>query len=87
MALVSKQVDASHLATSIGLVGSMKNAGKVLGPVIAGLMIHWLDYTYTFIVMGSMLLIGAAIIWYLLQKRAPIGRITNSNFKTYDPTE
>ena len=87
MALVSKQVDVSHLATSIGLVGSMKNAGKVLGPVIAGLMIHWLDYTYTFIAMGSTLLIGAAIIWYTLQKRAPIDRIINSNPETPNLTE
>ena len=67
VALVSTRVDAEHLATGMGLVGSMKNAGKVAGPVIAGVMIHWLDYTYTFAVMGSAMLAAAVIVWATLQ--------------------
>ena len=66
-ALVSARVDAGHLATGMGLVGSMKNAGKVAGPIIAGVMIHWLDYTYTFAVMGSAMLAAAVIVWATLQ--------------------
>ena len=66
-ALVSARVDAGHLATGMGLVGSMKNAGKVAGPIIAGVMIHWLDYTYTFAVMGSAMLTAAVIVWATLQ--------------------
>ena len=67
VALVSSRVDAGHLATGMGLVGSMKNAGKVAGPIIAGVMIHWLDYTYTFAVMGSAVLAAAVIVWVTLQ--------------------
>ena len=67
VALVSARVDARHLATGMGLVGSMKNAGKVAGPIIAGVLIHWLDYTYTFAVMGSAMLAAAAIVWATLQ--------------------
>ena len=67
VALVSARVDAEHLATGMGLVGSMKNAGKVAGPIIAGFMIHWLDYTYTFAVMGSAVLAAAVIVWATLQ--------------------
>ena len=67
VALVSARVDPEHLATGMGLVGSMKNAGKVAGPIIAGVMIHWLDYTYTFAVMGSAMLAAAVIVWATLQ--------------------
>ena len=67
VALVSARVDAEHLATGMGLVGSMKNAGKVAGPILAGGMIHWLDYTYTFAVMGSAMLAAAVIVWAALQ--------------------
>ncbi len=67
VALVSARVDAEHLATGMGLVGSMKNAGKVAGPIMAGVMIHWLDYGYTFAVMGSVMLAAAVIVWATLQ--------------------
>lgn len=67
VALVSARVDPEHLATGMGLVGSMKNAGKVAGPIIAGIMIEWLDYTYTFAVMGSAMLAAAVIVWTTLQ--------------------
>ena len=67
VALVSARVDAGHLATGMGLVGSMKNAGKVAGPIIAGFLIHWLDYTYTFAVMGSAMLAAAVVVWATLQ--------------------
>ncbi len=71
VALVSARVDQRHLATGMGLVGSMKNAGKVAGPIIAGVMIHWLDYTYTFAVMGSAMLAAAVIVWATLQGSRP----------------
>ena len=67
VALVSTRVDAEHLATGMGLVGSMKNAGKVAGPIIAGVLIYWLDYTYTFAVMGSAVLVAAFIVWATLR--------------------
>ena len=67
VALVSARVDAGHLATGMGLVGSMKNAGKVAGPIVAGVLIHWLDYTYTFAVMGSAMLAAAVVVWATLQ--------------------
>lgn len=79
VALVSARVDAGHLATGMGLVGSMKNAGKVAGPIIAGVMIHWLDYTYTFAVMGSAMLAAAVVVWATLQgSRISLRRPTTS---------
>lgn len=63
IALVSARVDERSIATGMGLVGTMKNAGKVAGPVIAGGLIHWLDYTMTFRLMGVAMLIGAVVVW------------------------
>ena len=63
LALVSSQVDERILATGMGLVGTFKNAGKVGGPVLAGVLIHWLDYTLTFQLMGYGLLLGALAVW------------------------
>ena len=52
-------VKGDNLGVGMGLVGSMKNAGKVAGPVLAGAMIAWLDFTITFQIMGAALLLGA----------------------------
>ena len=59
VALVSATVRGDSLGVGMGLVGSMKNAGKVAGPVLAGAMIAWLDFSLTFQIMGAALLIGA----------------------------
>lgn len=62
LALVSSSVGERHLATGLGLVGTLKNAGKVAGPTLAGVMIARLDYELTFLLMGAGLLVGAAIL-------------------------
>ena len=46
----------------MGLVGAMKNAAKVAGPVCAGILIHWIDYSPTFRLMGLLVLVGAALV-------------------------
>ena len=63
VALVSARVDEEHLGAGMGLVGTLKNAGKVGGPVLAGGLIHWLDYTLTFQLMATGLLVGALVVW------------------------
>ena len=63
VALVSVRVDEDNLGLGMGLVGTMKNAGKIGGPVVAGLLIYWLDFTATFRLMGVVLLLGAVAVW------------------------
>jgi MFS family permease len=63
LALASSRVGSEHLGAGMGLVGSMKNAGKVLGPVLAGSLIYWLDFSYAFRLMGLALLVAAALLW------------------------
>ena len=60
-ALVSDRVDPRNLGLGMGLLGTLKNGGKVAGPVLAGFLIYWLDYTAMFRVLGMLLMAGAAM--------------------------
>jgi MFS family permease len=64
IAMVSARVREGRVATGMGLVGTMRNAGKVAGPVAAGALIHWLDYSITFRLFGLALLVGAGVVWW-----------------------
>jgi MFS family permease len=63
IALVATQVEQAHLGAGMGLIGTLRNSGKVAGPILAGLLIHWLGYEQMFRFMGLMLLLGAALVW------------------------
>jgi MFS family permease len=67
VALVSTQLDKKHIGAGMGLIGTLKNAGKVAGPIIGGILIQWLDYAWTFRLMGLMLVLGAGLVWYWSQ--------------------
>ena len=69
MALVSKTAKQGYLATNMGMVGSARNAGKISGPIIGGLLIHHLDYDYTFFVLGFAFIAGSGLAWVLLNRR------------------
>lgn len=68
VALVSAQIDAENLGAGMGIIGTMRNAGKVAGPILGGFLIAQFDFQMTFQLLGSLLLIGAFIIW-LVRKR------------------
>ena len=61
VASVSHKVDGENLGIGMGVLGSIQNTGKVLGPTLAGVLIHWFDYIFTFQFIGIILLIGALI--------------------------
>ena len=63
LALVSIGVNEQHMGLGMGLVGTLKNAGKVAGPALAGLLIYWFDFETTFRLMGLMLLIGSVMVF------------------------
>jgi predicted MFS family arabinose efflux permease len=46
----------------MGFVGTMKNAGKVLGPIIGGALIGWLDYGSTFHLLALALVLGSVVV-------------------------
>ena len=72
VALVADRVDERNLGLGMGLVGTLKNAGKVAGPALVGGLIFWLDFTATFRLLGTIFALGAVAVWasaYLSQRR------------------
>lgn len=65
----------------MGLIGMLKNAGKVAGPIMAGFLISWIDFEYTLNVIGAMLLLGAIVLLYYdflhRKKRQKLSRGSN----------
>ena len=48
LALFSQKVDKQYTGTGIGLIGTFKNLGKVIGPLLGGLIINWYNYNWMF---------------------------------------
>ena len=71
VALVSAQIEAKHLGAGMGLIGTLRNAGKVTGPILGGLLIGWLDFAATIQILGGLLLIGALLVWSRQGLRQP----------------
>ena len=61
-ALVSARIDGRNLGAAMGIIGTLDNAGKVIGPVLGGLLIARFDYAITFNLLGGLLLLGAVMI-------------------------
>ena len=62
-ALVSTTIEPEHLGAGMGIIGTLKNAGKFLGPILGGQLIAWFDYALMLQMMGAMLLAVAALGW------------------------
>jgi len=76
-ALVSTQIDGANLGAGMGFVGAFDNAGKVVGPVLGGLLIQRLGYVASFQSLGLFLAAGALLIWggrYFLPRYGPGSR-------------
>ena len=74
VALVSTQVEAAHLGAGMGLIGMLDNGGKVIGPILGGALITWLDYSLMFQVMGILVWVGAGVVWYFARLRGRPGQ-------------
>lgn len=62
VALVSERVEQEALGTSMGFVGSLRNAGKVAGPVGAGFLLKYFDFAATFQLLGIAALTASILI-------------------------
>ena len=73
LALVSASISDDQLGAGMGLFGSLRNAGKIAGPILAGFLIGWLDFAYTFRLLGGGLLLVAFAIF---TKACPTYRVS-----------
>ena len=67
LALVSARLPEGSMGMGMGMVGAMRNGGKVAGPVLAGILIHLIDFESTFRLIGTALLSGGALVWLCAQ--------------------
>ncbi len=66
-AIVCAQIDQRHMGAGMGLTGSLNNGAKVAGPILGGLLIARFDFSLTLQLLGLMLLLGAAVVWFWAQ--------------------
>lgn len=62
-AFISEQVAPNHLGAIMGLVGTLGNLGKVVGPILAGALIYRFDYAFTFHLIGGLMFLGIIVVW------------------------
>ena len=67
VALIAEQVPTGKVGAGMGLAGSLKNGGKVAGPVLGGLLIAGLGYSGLFWLLTGMLLVGALFLLVRVQ--------------------
>ncbi len=77
VALVSDGIPPQHLGTGMGFLGTMRNAGKVLGPLLTGLLLGWLDYDAVFKLSAAAMVIVALAI-YTNQARNSLSALVDS---------
>ena len=69
LAMISLRFTDEGVATGMATTGSLKNAGKIAGPVFAGFLITIFDYDVTLILMGLLLITSALILFTGLKMR------------------
>ncbi len=55
IALYAQKIDFRHTGAGAGIIGSFKNAGKIAGPIIGGLIIDWHDLSWMLWIMAALL--------------------------------
>lgn len=76
VALLSVKMDHKYLGLGMGMIGTLKNAGKIIGPSLAGILVYWLDFTPAFLSITGVLLAIALIILSssFYRKKHPFGK-------------
>ena len=60
LSLIVKNNNFSHHGSEMGLLGAIRNSGKIMGPVISGFALLFLSYSSLFLIMAT------AIFFYLV---------------------
>ena len=55
LALYAQKIDSRHTGAGAGIIGSFKNTGKIAGPIIGGLIIHWYNFSWMIWIMATLL--------------------------------
>jgi len=61
VALLSKRSHHNHLGAAMGLYGALRNLGKVIGPIGAGVLLVMFDYPTVFYIFAALIIIALII--------------------------
>jgi len=66
MALAANTVNKNKISTTMGLIGSFRNGGKIFGPILIGYIINIYNYKFTFTIIGllTVLIMIVIVIYY-----------------------
>jgi len=70
--LLSDQLQTKHLGSSLGVLGTLQNGSKVAGPLLAGVLVRWFDYTGMFLLMGYLLLAATLVLAMLMMRQSVV---------------
>lgn len=59
IALVSRQITHDNLGASMGFIGMMQNLGKVIGPILGGLLIQQFGFEKVIYILAFLLIVSA----------------------------
>ena len=65
IALIASQINSQNLGAGIGLVGTLNNTGKLVGPILGGLSIQIVGFTRAIQILGSLIIFSFILIWSL----------------------
>ena len=71
IALVAARIAPDRVGAGMGLVGALKNTGKVVGPVVGGLLVQLLEFQWMVRVMALLLLVVAGLVWLGVRTASP----------------
>ena len=64
IALYAQKIDPRHTGAGAGIIGSFKNAGKIAGPIIGGLIIDWHDLSWMLWIMAALLAVWSLCLLF-----------------------
>tara|TARA_B100000029_G_scaffold477600_1_gene522784 strand:- start:1454 stop:2626 length:1173 start_codon:yes stop_codon:yes gene_type:complete len=67
VAFVADRVNPNYLGVGMGLLGAVRNAGKVVGPLTAGALLTTMNYSQVFH-LGAVVVLIAAFVLFLFHK-------------------
>ena len=62
-ALVAKQLNQENIGAGLGIIGTLQNASKFFGPILAGLLISITSYELAFQLMAGFILCSGIVIF------------------------
>ncbi|MDQ7025491.1 MAG: MFS transporter [Anaerolineae bacterium] len=68
IALVSQQITHDNLGAGMGFIGTMQNLGKIIGPVLGGLLIQRFDFEAVLYILAILLVLGAILLPLLINR-------------------